>query len=643
MSTMTVEVDDTDAKERARLHILAGIYQTANRVISGAPVRVTVENSYHAAAAWTTGDVITFNSAQITGLDLLDIERMNGVNFHELSHVLFTPRQTSSLMIWMTSQRGVTHLHTAFNILEDQRIETMFTALYPSTAPWFSAAISRWVLAEGKATATGYIYVRGRKYLDGRLRGALRATFVNPELLPRVDAVIDEYRSLAFPSGVERAQELIMEFRDILRDLHEEAGSPHSNMLPEDVFGHGSREVEIMSKGRTKSNSEQSKAQNRVKDSEDEVEAADQMAEGDLGSDSDSDSDSDSTSGSDGDGAGDQSDSDGASQYGQGDDGEGGGESADSDEDSHSGSGRGAAAGLNNDNSDLVKEVAESVLVNIRGDQTVIADLKNFQRQIQASLGTDMLPNSKSTLMLPEPEFTASLGAVRKRLAKLLSKADPGWETREATGRINPMRWSQERDITTAFDSWDEGVNDAVDMEVVIMLDESGSMAGMIRDASNAMWVLKRALDRIDVPTTVIAFASESRVLYKRNEKAGPLVKFSHDASGTDPLDGLIQAAQLFSRTRKTRKILISLTDGAWFGSMKDGLNSDDYMKKFKREGVTTAVGFLIPDGYVMDDAERNYQLYGHHASIFKVITADTIVPFIDNIVTQNIKSAIRR
>ena len=633
MTTTTVTIaDETEARERARLQILASIYQTANRVISGAPVRVSVEDSLFNAAAWTTGDEITFNADQITGTDLLDIERMNGVNFHELSHVLYTPRSTSSLLTWIVKQRPTNQFrHTAFNILEDQRIETMFTALYPSTAPWFSAAVSRWVLDEGKASATGYLFVRGRKYLDGRLRGALRASFVNQELLPRVDAVIDEYRSLAFPTGVERAKDLIMEFSDILRVLQEASESPHRSVMPKDIFGHGDRETEVMTKGRTKSESEQTKAQNRVKDASPEVDAAEQLA------DTDDESESEGSSGSP---------SDHTSEN-AGNNGEGSSQDEAPDSESFVPSQGSTDGGQETDSSDLVKQVAQSVLDEIRSDQTVIADLKNFQRQMQSSLGSEMLRSSKSTLMDPASAYSQSLGAVRKRLAKLLSKADPGWETREATGRVNPMRWSQERDITTAFDSWDEGVNDAVDMEVVIMLDESGSMAPMIQDASNAMWVLKRALDRIDVPTTVITYANESRILYKRNEKAGAQIKFTHDAGGTDPLDGLIQADQLFSRTKKQRKILINLTDGAWFGTSRDGLDADDYMKRFNREGVTTAVGFLIPESYQhqmsADSLSRHYTTYGHFASIFKVLTADTIVPFIDNIVTQNIKSAIRR
>jgi len=637
MSTATeILIDETESKETERLQVLASIYQTANRVISGSAVRVAVEKSYFTAPAWTTGDVITFNSEHINGIDMEDIERMNGINFHELSHVLFTPRQTSSLMIWVLNGNPHRNVRFAFNVLEDQRIETMFSSLYPSTVPWFSAAVARWVLAEKKAADTGYLFVRGRKYLDGRLRGALRASFICPELLPRVDAVIDEYRTLTFPESADRAKELIAEFCQILQEMEDLADTSTHNMVPDDIYGHGSRDAESLSKGRTKNNREQAKAQSRVTDSDDEVDPAN------AGADESKDSGDSENSGDDASEArGDQP----SNESGEGDSGSDGDEGTDSTGSTTQHSQAASAGGDDGDIKELVNQVAKDVLNTIRNDQSVVQDIKRVQRQISSSMGGESLPKSKSQLIDPDYRFAQSLGAVRKRLQRLLSKADPGWESRESSGRVNPMRWSQERDITTAFDSWNEGINDANDMEVVIMLDESGSMGQMISQAVNAMWVMKRALDRINVPATVITYSNESKILYSRTEKAGAKIKYAFAAGGTDPLDGFIQASQLFSRTTKKRKILINLTDGVWHGSTKDRMTSDDYMKKFNREGVTTAVGFLVPDHYVVDqfDMDKHHKTYGHHASIFRILSPESIVAFIDNIVSQNIKGAIRR
>ena len=59
----------------------------------------------------------------------MSVANLRGLNFHELSHILYTPRQGSEIVTWVKEN----DLFKAFNALEDQRIETLFTSRFPST------------------------------------------------------------------------------------------------------------------------------------------------------------------------------------------------------------------------------------------------------------------------------------------------------------------------------------------------------------------------------------------------------------------------------------------------------------------------------------------------------------------------------
>ena len=644
-------------KQAERLRALAGTYQTTDRILSGEGLTVVVEQNDNApAAAWTDGSQITFNSARVKEIDASSVERMNGLNFHELSHVLYTPRRGTSLVSWVLD-----HQYTEeFNLLEDQRIEALLTARYPATVPWLSAAIARWVL-DGKAAPTGYLFVRGRKYLDGRLRGALRATFIAPELLPRVDSVIDEYRTLAFSQDFDKAKPLITEFAEILRELRQspdfpqntESGDSMQDMTgAPDPNGHGCRPQDVLSGGRPKGVSEQRQAAQRVDDGEDEVTPTPQP---DQPSDTDAD----------GSGQGDQSYDDDDSDQGTGaGEGQPNGSSDDGDPTDGAGSSAGdsgapnqtpsagtgkadqtegsqdaqsaSGAGNNSGADQIVKAIAQQVLTEIRENPIVAEDIRQRQRQIATAGGADLLKKTQWEHISPLPEYANQSSGLRKALSRLLQKADPGWDSRTSNGRVNPMRWVQERDLDTAFDQWNEGVHDAVDMEVVILLDESGSMGPVMKEAATAMWIVKRALDRIGASTTVITFDDKSRVLYHRRDKATPMVRYSYHSGGTNPVLGLAQAASIFARTRRTQKILIIFTDGEWFASTGgDEVSSEEYIRRFNVNGVTTALGYI--DRHAENDYRRSY-VNSHGCTISSVVTGPGLVPFISSIVTTTIK-----
>jgi hypothetical protein len=633
---------------RERLLSVTGIYQGADRILTGERLQVCLQDAPGSPAAWTDGTTIFFNTSVIESVDANSIPRMHGMNFHELAHVLYSPRKGTSLVFWIMDNG----YKRAANVLEDQRIETLLTTRYPSTSPWLQATVLRWVLVGG-VTDTGYLWVRGRKYLDGRVRGALRAAFARQDLLPEVDAIVDEYRTLAFPADYEKAKPLIERYAEILREVN----PPQNEDGPSGCEG---RPVDI-DKGRPKGQTEQKQTRDKAKDGEDEVEpqpkpeskdedadeADESEGQGDeQGDESDEGDESEGQGQGDAEGdeageAGEPSDSgESDSESGKGEQSgkgqKGQSESADANDAEPSGNAAGNGAGSKEN---ILRNICEDVLDEILNSDVVKEDIRQTQRTLRGLTGSDILERASWTPQEPNVEFGLKFGELFRSLSRLLQQADPGWHDRQASGRINVDRFTREKDYGSAFDTWDDGVHEASSLEVVIAVDESGSMNSVRNQSISAMWVLKRALDKIGASATVLTFDDSSRILYHRTERATTDVRYSFHAGGTNPVDAFSQAARIFAGSDKAQKVLIVFTDGEWYAdSDEDGVSSEEYIARLNSAGVITALGFIKSGGYGNYGSNNSHGVQMHQS-----VTVDDLVPFVSGIVTESIRRTMRR
>lgn len=632
MDTLLVEQLEVDE----RLKALASIYQLTDFIIAGERLTVTVgQYNNTKVPAWTTGTEIVLNAAQFDSHDFDDLVRFHGLNFHELAHVMFSPRAGTSLVQW-----AMEHFYAqAFNILEDQRIESLMTTKYPSTAPWLSASVLRWVLNDPNAVDLGYMFVRGRRYLPGELRGLLRSRFVRPEFISDINRIIDAYRRLVFPSDYTAARALIQEFDTILRQLYVDHGS-----VP-DPNGHSEHPHHQPDTGRPVPVKDQRNLRDKMTEPKQD--------EGKPSPSEASDEDKEEGESEDAAGSGEsesEESNENADEQSNRPNGSGRGDSSDDndpdskdndDEEQRPGTGVGGQSG------DLreVRDAVEDMLSDLLSSDEVRKDIRQVQRQIRIATGADVLPMTHYFEQEPLPEYSMMSHQLIQTLGRLREAGDPGWHREEDYGRINVIRWAIDRDPHTAFDRWDEGVNDICDIEAVIMLDSSGSMGCVAEQAFNAMWVLKRSFDAVEVSSTVIVFDHESNVLYKNGEQASPLVRTSFRGGGTDPVDGLNQAARIFASSNKTHKLLVAITDGQWGWHTDDyGLRSEDYIDRMNDAGVITALAFIpgldpehVTNEYLIELAREN----SHHAKIAAAAYGDNLVPFVANIVTDLMRSRL--
>lgn len=618
---------------------MARVFTRVNRVLTGEEIVCTTEDQPHMhAPAWSDGRTVTFNTAHIGSVSSTDdIIKITGLNYHELSHIMFTPRQNTELTRKVIDQG---HKQT-YNILEDQRIETLLTAMYPATKPYFMTTFMRYCLSDQEQWKTVHVLARGRHYIPQNIRDQFEDRYERQEDVQAINDIIDEYRLLVFPTDSDRAFELIEAMSLLLNNI-----TP-----PSDPFGHAAGRPEVQ-KGRPLGKRDQEDAKEWAEWYDDEDEEEEDESEGagdgddedseDFDSDSDGDAeDSDTEDGEDEKGRGKGKKADDESDTEEGD---GEGESdADSDEESESsttesgGSGT-SGPGASLDDDELAKALEEQVN-NVEQSEQVQKEAKQKQSSIVEGDGDYErgLRRAKYVYNDVEPMTQNISKKFARELEKIRVDLDPGWKKHQASGRLNVARAmnADNLDLDTVFDQWTEGHNDRSDIECVLFIDSSGSMMGAeIKQACEAAWAIKKAMESIDASVTTLTFDSDCKMLYDRNDRA-EVGRFRQVAAtgGTYPTYAIQEAYRIFDASKRHTKIAIFVSDGGWSGG-------DDMVKRLNEFGVVTAhayIGYMSPYASSQDSTYEQY--YRHNCKVFETInTASDLIPFARRVVTEVMK-----
>ena len=587
-----------EEETRQRLERFTQFFGRVNSAFTFRKVTVSVENSTMQAPAWSGSSTVTFNSRVIGDLnDARSIAGVKGLDLHEISHILYTSREGSELFDYVRDN----NYFMAYNALEDQRIETLFTAKYPSTIDWFTATILIHFVDNPKAFETSYPLLRGRRYLSTELRARSRNAYPEQHQINEICAVVDEYRTLIFPADTEKGKDLIARFNDLLPKgdgsgdgsgtgsgdgsgegvsiSPAKAGEEGDCVIRiNDPFGHGSRpheglESSAISRPVPPKKQEKDRDRSQKLDKIDDAELADQLKnkpiidvdindidfgdDFDLGDDFDSDLNANQESNHD-------SDSDSA------------------------GNSAGDSAG------ELIDTLIADLLDNILDSNET--EINDILRQIGGlpSLATN---NSKEPALdrfhelAPDSNtFQASLSFGRE-LERLKASFDPAWDRYESQGRLSAHRYLRGDQLDSVFDQWNEGREDATEIECVILLDNSGSMGGnKATSAYRAMYAIKKALDRVNANTTVITFNDHANTLYRSTDRATNTIRDAGTGGGTSPTEAIKYATKLLAETEKPVRIFFAITDGDWSGNQKD---NHETIKRMARAGVLTAFAFI--------------------------------------------------
>lgn len=613
---MSIGIRETELvsdEQRALASRMTYVMSKFASILIGKPIGVKLSPQSH-APAWSTHNTICFAEAKLPKLNTqTGVLEARGLTLHEMAHILFTPRSGTEIIHWVRDN----NLFKAFNALEDQRIETLLTAKYSAVATWLTATMLRYLLDNPTKLPKALPLLHGRKYLPADIRRIVRQSYDDKANGAELTALIDEYRGFTFPSDTERAKDVIRRYAELVR-LGDDSDSDQGQEF--DPNGHEPRhgdEYAPSPKHKPVSEKEQQKLSDKDSSKEDELESdefdwADDVPEDDGGWGDEPEQDdepSDSDTDIDGDTEGDEStdDFDGESDGGdtEGDlddfDGDAEGTGSDADESDDDGTysdsdaqtnGAGTSTGeskVDKDALDAIKDALDNVVESL--GSSISDDLSSYQGDrvldgLQVARPADARTNGQ---LMPTADSVKASVDFKLELEKLQRQADPAWEQRVDSGRLDVRRFIDGDDFEELFDRFESDKNDATDIEAIVLLDTSDSMSRQLDNAMQSVWGIKRALDLVDVPCTVLGFGSGVGIIYDDTEKATLLSKRAETTGGTQPIDALQYAQYRFANSDRKTKLLFVVTDGEWYQTER----CDGIIQNLREAGVITALAYF--------------------------------------------------
>lgn len=589
---LSEQQDEVNLQLAFRLSRHASIYQTTDRILTNQDVDCLFQKAESDMPAFNDGKQIVFNTKVINTKDMDSDDfllNISGLNYHEVAHILWTPRQNSEFM----KQVVESELLVAFNVLEDNRIETFMTQKYPSTIPFMLISMRKYFLTETNPLL--FAVIGGRTYLPQEIIDEAYHRFANhfgDSVAQRIAQIISIYRTLVLPNDKDRAFELIKEYAELLdvkgngenatktetRDTNAD-GTPMLDMEGNPTSVKSERRIPMSNNA--KSIAKVSTCASRQPAKTGRPEAGSKQEGIDKPSDI---------------------------QITEGNPVPSKGEADEPTNDPTNKGDNGVGDGSNEGASDeevvnRTEDTPKPSLIDMfdrhinkpQTQELINAELRRLRQTIK-NIGAKSPTIMKWSARNLQP-VSENMRVIANQFATEIVRAeidcDPHWNTEQKTGRLNVQKAMRAdiNDFDKVFDKWE--FNDkGTDFESVILLDNSGSMGGAMVAVCESAWIIKKAFDTIQGSTSVLTFSSRSKRLFDASDRVSathyPYVGADAD---TQPYDGLIEARRLFDNSQRPNKVLFILTDGAW----TDYSKSNAEILKLKQQGVLVVVmGFRM-------------------------------------------------
>lgn len=631
--------------QRGQIDAWMRLFAKVNSIIADKKIPTEAHYGNLPYPAMTDGTTVKFSATWITSKVLNWMQRepakahkavamLKGINYHEMGHVLFSPNRDNSpyatALATSCSKAGIAECSVWIpaNLIEDQRIETLFSAMFSGAKHFFRASTLEAMLKDESdaghpmKAATAFVFSHGRRFLPRSLRikyrNAARAE-VGDQLVDAWIDMMDEYCTLNLVDDCDRAAELTLVAADLLVQMgvtdppstgHETekpgrkgSGRPNaekareaSKKAREDVDDDIAKDDEF----------EENAESGGTSPADEDGEEADEDEEGEGGSgDSDDDESDDDTDGS-GDATDDTDDDADESEEAEGKGGskDSPADEADADTDgdpSHSDEGGYSEEDASEDSytyDEPNPETLAEALDQLLNDADFMTEVQNMINDFKAEAekGAVEKPKKERTGLpnLPDAHEVGVTNRLFRILQQMRADAGSNRERQMDHGKINVMDFALRNpwDLDI-FEYYEDGREDEFNMEVVILLDMSPSMSIYAQRASLALWQIKLAMQRFDVPVTVYGYNDgNAKCLYAPTDKVTPrsYENFGSGGMGTDPLDALTRAYNILSRSTATRRILVTLTDGAWNANTR--MQSDALVERIN--GLPGAASIII-------------------------------------------------
>lgn len=570
-----------------RLNAVAEVYQRANRIITGEDITVeVVSDSTMETSARSNGVDIQLNALHIEDLTDESIISLHGLNYHELAHIMFSPRVGSDLGKYIKDNK----LFHACSIAEEGRAEQLLTLKYPAVRLFLEGSLYTYLLAKPSSEWGEVFYlVTQRTYLPLELRQMVTNKGIEMygiDIVKELHSILHAYRTLSFPTDFDKAKELLQRLAQIVGY----DDNPKGGIGEGDTFGKSP--CGLPTKGRPASKKEQESIQERDNSTTEKVDGSPSQSPQQTNEQLDKEI---------------------------------------TDEDI-------ANAQALTERLEQIKNNS-TVKREIRDTRNAITDSDFAKADISEGTFHEMTPSIGAISM------SKRFGT---ELERLVRNNDPAWVSRVRSGRLNVQRTMNPdvNAISEMFDQWDIG-NEATDIEAVILTDNSGSMAGYMNSVCENTWVVKRGIESINGKVTVFSFDSETEILYNAEDKAKPQTfRFVNSRGSTNPIRGIIEANRILTASKKPIKLLFIITDGEWDKDEQCNL----LIKDMNNKGFLTCVVFIGEVSSYKDLIKRSVEgeeyatkyikKLRHNAKLFYAVSTPRDIL---NVATELVKSTLKK
>jgi hypothetical protein len=597
---VNLDVKTVPPKELLRVQRLARELRLTDQILSIDVDALRIEKT-GPAPAWTTleGDTISFAYASMPKpTTRFDIAVWLGTNAHELGHVLYSPRKGSTLMyrVLEADRSYVPGIAMLANIAEDQRQERLILTRFAPWRGYLTAALAHHLSPTGE---TAWLLMTGRTWLPDDVRAQAKANMIRvhgQHITDEVTRLIGEYQRLLDPGETE-----VEEAWNILHELHA-LFADDMPKLPKgcQVIDGGEPDTDEVEGTEAPRTADEADADDTDDGDDDD---SDDGASGDGTDEDDDDTDGGGESADEGDDNGDE-----------GDEGDGGASATDSNDDSNaterdgartdtSGGGAGSEhVERKRDNDkpitrdDVRRALTEAATEAINDNDRAREDLDTIIDALDHGRGGDAAEGDEKQGTFVDATDTARQlhREVSDALLDLKDETEAGWLKRVDGGRLNVRRLMNPNvDYDELFDRYDPGMMDSTELEVVLLLDVSGSMMGATHRLAEATWAIRSAVDDLEGSTTVFAFeADRHQVLANTNDRVDGRMFVPDALGGTDPTSALNETFRVVAGSEVKNRLVIILTDGEWYGT-----SADRVIDALNAQGITTVLARL-DNGY---------------------------------------------
>lgn len=404
------------------------------------------------------GDALGIDASKEAILDY--VATLRGVFQHELGHVRFTaPMQNRFSELRKRAERRCPNVpidvRTAWNILEDQRMESAVVASVPRIASYFTKMVGVHILERpAEESNNAWLLVAGRKYLPASVRKHARQVFAGMHDETVADAweqIVTNYNKATTQEDMEEQIILASIMLSQLRNVPD-TDTEHQRQ-PEQ--GWGASPEDGATADSTPDQGDDDGDSTDAGDSTDDGDSAEGDA-GDSTDDGDSTKSNDSTDSTEGDGT---------------DVNDGGSQESDTDEGDQS------AKGVStNSLKDTLREAVNDAVKEMRADKANADVVKEANET-----GGGLLPwlPVLQTPMTPEQQSMAETVAVgmQNALNDYVTASQPVWMSHQEQGVIDPIAFRTKAVGDNAYRRGMDGdANTGLDLHVSLLCDASASM-----------------------------------------------------------------------------------------------------------------------------------------------------------------------